>query len=111
MRLAPACLFAGALAIGAMITAAPGAQATPVGTLTAQSKGLGGVLSTLGTGNATMYQCCYTPLAGSKKNVTCDYYDQDGNFLTSNNQQPTPTLPPAPPGQVKPGVPPPRTVQ
>jgi hypothetical protein len=105
-------LFAGAVAIGALITTAPGAQADPVGTITAQCKGLGGSLNVLGTGNETMYQCCYTPLAGSKKNVTCDYYDKDGNFLSSQNQgEPTPTLRPAPPGQVKPSVPPPQTAQ
>jgi len=109
-RPARARLFAGALALGALISTAPGAQADPVGgTIAAQCKGLGGALNVLGTGDATMYQCCYTPLAGSKKNVTCDYYDKDGNFLTSRNQEPTPTLSPAPPGQVRPNVPPPQT--
>jgi hypothetical protein len=110
-RLAPVYIFVGALAIGATIVTAPGAQADAAGTITAQCKGLGGTFSVLGTGNTTMYQCCYTPLAGPKTQ-TCDYYDKDGNFLSSQNQgEPRPTLRPAPPGQVKPSMPPPQTAQ
>ncbi len=110
--LAPSTVIAAGAAAGLVLIASPAADAVPPEQLESQCRGLYGTW-TVHYGSEPMYSCCYKPLAGTGE-TTCDYYDSNGEFAgSSDDNAPTtqPTLPPAAPGQFRPSLPPPQTAR
>jgi len=111
---APLSIFAAVVAFATANLMTPVAHAD-ITTVAHQCQGLGGTLARAPgiAGSKFAWQCCYVPLGPSTSGLTqtCDYYDEDGNFVGSGGdaKPPNPTLAPGAPGQVRPSVPPPQT--
>jgi hypothetical protein len=110
---APIRTFAVAVAFATTNLMTPVAHAD-ITTVAHQCQGLGGTLTRAPgiAGARYAWQCCYVPLVPSAGTQTCDYYDEDGNFVSSgadSAKPPKPTLAPGAPTQAKPSVPPAQT--
>ena len=109
-RLVRTSVFAGAVALAAMILTTP-AVASPFPETKVESwcNGLIGTYSNGGTyGGKTYETCCYSKIEDPSHRA-CDHY-VNGEFVGSDADSAPPPQPtaPAPPGQVKPSVPPPQ---
>jgi hypothetical protein len=107
-KLASIGILATAVAFATMNLTTPVAHAD-ITTVAHQCQGMGGEFHRAPgiAGSKYAWQCCYVPFGPNTGGQTCDYYDEDGNFVSSAGgdtaKPPNPTLAP---GQVKPSVPP-----